>query len=210
LGLQRFMAGQFRHPSGVFGRLVTARLLNRGNLPLNELTFSALELDSGDRVLEVGFGGGDLMARVLSVVRDGHVAGADPSRDMVAVCARRFAASVRSGLLELREAGVEALPFGAGSFTKVCSVNTVYFWSDPAGALAELRRVLGDDGTLVVGFSSRSVMQGIALTRHGFTLYDPEEVVRLLEDAGFSEVRLVSGRGKPGECMCAVGRRSAG
>jgi ubiquinone/menaquinone biosynthesis C-methylase UbiE len=210
MGVQQFMAGQLRRPSGLFGRLVTSRLLNRVNVPLNELTLSSLELEGSDRVLEVGFGGGDLMARMLRVVQSGHVAGVDFSADMVALCARRFARPVRGGLLELHHASVEALPFTSGSFAKACTVNTVYFWPDPAAAFREVRRVLDDRGMIVVGFSSRSVMQDHSVTRHGFTLYNPDEIVRLLEDAGFVEVGLVSGRGRPGESMCAIGRCVAG
>jgi ubiquinone/menaquinone biosynthesis C-methylase UbiE len=81
-----FIAGQLRKPSGLFGRLVVARVLNRGNAPMNALTMQCLDLVPDDRVLEVGFGGGDLIARMARVVTAGRIAGVDFSPDMTASC----------------------------------------------------------------------------------------------------------------------------
>jgi SAM-dependent methyltransferase len=199
-----FVARQLRQPSGLFGRMVTSRFLNRGNGAINELTMSSLDPQPDDRVLEVGFGGGDLIARVLPVVPVGHVVGADFSQAMVDVCAKRFGAAVESGQLELHLASVEDLPLDAGSLTKACTVNTIYFWPDPAAALLELSRVLRPGGRLVVSFSPRAEMQRLPVTKHGFTLYESDEVRDLLAGAGFVAIEMVNGAGRNKRCVCAV------
>ena len=205
MGMGEFIAGQLRLPSGWFGRFVVAPILNRGNAPMNELTVAQMELAPEDRVLEVGFGGGDLIHRMIPILTRGRIAGADPSSDMVALCTRRFRDSIRSGRLDLRKASVEALPFGADEFDKACGVNTIYFWPDPALCLAELKRTLRTGGRLVLTFNPRATAQKLSYTRHGFTLYEPDEVRRLLETAGFRDVRIAEGSSRLGPFAGAVG-----
>ncbi len=210
MGVMEYMAGQLRRPSGLVGRHVTSRLLNRANVGVNQLTLASLDLEPDDRVIEVGFGAGDLIGRLASVVVEGSVTGIDFSGDMVELCAKRFASLVRSGRVDLLCARAERLPCAAESFTRACTVNTIYFWRDPAVPLRELRRVLRADGSLAVGFSPRAVMQKLPVTRHGFTLYEPNEIGRLLEAAGFGDVEILPGPDPRAEFLCAVGTKHGG
>jgi len=70
-----FIARQLRQPSGGFGRIVVARLLDRANGPMRALTLESLELAPDDRVLEIGPGGGDPIARLAPRVQRGRIAG---------------------------------------------------------------------------------------------------------------------------------------
>jgi ubiquinone/menaquinone biosynthesis C-methylase UbiE len=204
VSLSTFLAGQLRKPSGLFGRVVVGRVLNRGNAAMNELTRQLLELVPDDRVLEVGFGGGDLIDRMAPALTTGRIVGVDFSPDMTALCAKRFAPLVRAGRLELRCGPVETLPYADGSFTKACTVNTIYFWSDPVGALREMRRTLVPQGRLVVTFNPPATAGKLPYTKHGFTLYEPDQVRALLRDAGGRDVELVAGTSRLGEFFCAV------
>ena len=155
-------------------------------------------------MIEVGFGAGDLINRIAPFVDEGFIAGVDFSPDMAELCTKRFATLVRSGRVELRRASVEGLPYDADRFTKACTVNTVYFWPDPVVALCELWRVLRVDGRLVVGFSRRATMQTLAVTKHGFTFYEPDQILCLLEGAGFDSIEMIPGSGPRGAFICAI------
>jgi arsenite methyltransferase len=182
-------------------------LLNRGNVPINNLALQVLRLAPEDHVLEVGFGGGDLIARMARVLIRGHVTGVDLSRDAVEVCVKRFRRLIEAGTIDLHCASAEELPLGDSTFTKACTVNTIYFWTVPLVALGQIRRVLKQDGTLVVCFSPRAVLEKRRVMRHGFTLYNPEEVSALLTAAGFRDVQLVFGKHRFGECIAAEGKK---
>ncbi len=207
MSVATFIAGQLRKPSGIFGRVVVSRVLNRGNRPMNELTLRLLGPAPDDRVLEIGFGGGDLIARVAPVLTAGRLVGADFSPEMTAICAKRFAAWIREGRVELHCASVDALPFADASFTKACTVNTIYFWPDPPAALREILRTLRPGGRLVVAFNPPSTAGKLPYTKHGFTLYEPEAVAALLRDAGFQDVGTTPGTTRLGDFFCATGTR---
>ena len=181
-------------------------ILNRANAALNRTALEQLGLRPGDRVLEVGFGGGDMIARMAPVLTHGTIDGLDYSQDVVALGESRFRDLVAAGRVRFVRADVAAMPYPDGSFTKVCTMNTIYFWPDAVAALRELRRVLAEGGSLALGFRL-----GASLGRHSFAKYqrhyEIEDVRRMLEDAGFRDARFVPGRNAIGEFAVALARR---
>lgn len=204
MSVTTYIAAQLRRPSGLFGRHVVARILNRGNASMNVLTAKLLALAADDHVLEVGFGGGDLIARMHPVVTRGRIVGVDFSPAMTALCERRFSTMVRAERVALHCASVDALPFASEEFTKAATVNTIYFWPDPVAALAEVHRTLRPGGRIVVAFNPPATASKLAYTQHGFTLYEPDQVRALLHEAGFREGELVAGQNRLGEFHCAT------
>ena len=183
--LQRFFARQLARPSGLFGRFVTSRWLDKSSAAMNLLTFERLSLQPGDSVLEVGFGSAYLLKKILSSDPRAHAAGVDPSAEMVRLAGRRLRKFIDDGRALVREGSIEALPFADGEFTKLCTVNTIYFWRDVPAALAECRRVLREGGLLVVCFNAREDLVRWPGHRHGFSLYELREVEEALARAGF-------------------------
>src|SRR5678815_108250 len=151
LMLSRWLGRQLRQPSGLGGWLI-ARIMNRSNAAMNQRAIELLDVQPTHAVLEVGFGGGLALAPLLARARSGRVTGVDPSDDMLAAAAEHHRAAIASGRLRLERAGVEALPHGDREFDRVLSVNTLYFWPDPARGFAEIRRVLRPGGKLVLGY----------------------------------------------------------
>jgi len=168
-------------------------MLDRMNREMNRVTLERLEPGPGDRLLEVGFGGGDLLARLLSGPC-AFAAGVDLSPEMVARARRRLRAALRAGRAEVRQGSVESLPFPDASFTRLCSVNTLYFWPSLEGPLRECRRVLRPGGLLVLTFDSPEELARWPGHRHGFRLRGLPEVRHALADAGFRSIEAVEGR----------------
>jgi len=95
--LQKLIARQLAHPKGWFGRFYIARWLNKANLAMNEFTLQQLSTSSKDRILEIGFGGGDLLEKILSTKSIEYVAGVDLSIDMVNLVGHRLRHYIQSG-----------------------------------------------------------------------------------------------------------------
>ncbi len=205
--LAKFVAQQLSAPSGIAGRWVLAPLWNRRNAALNDVVFDRLVLNSQDRVLEIGFGGGYLLGRMAAVVKQGFISGVDISDAMVAVCERRYQSLVRSGRLELRCAPVEMLPFPPAHFNKACTVNSLFYWSDAVRALGEIYRVLEDGGRLVVCVTQKGSIENKRFAAHGIGLYEDEEVCGMLERVGFGKVKMSQASDMHREFICIVGSK---
>ena len=179
------LSRQLSHPSGAVGKVV-ARLMNRGNRRLNDQAIARLDVQPGDRVLDLGYGGGLTFAPLWE--RGATVVGIDHAEDMFAAAQKRFADAVAAGRLELHDADVGRLPLVDSAVDRVLTVNTVYFWSDLVAAFGEVRRVLAPGGRLVVAIRDMAVMQRLDATV--FTLRSPDELAAALRDAGFAEAQV--------------------
>lgn len=172
---------------GPLGSLVM-QLMNRGNARMNAFAVRQLELARPDRVLEIGFGGGLTLPSLLEGAA--FVAGVDRSPDVVRRAKSKFSEAIAGGRADFREGSVEALPFGAGSFAKVCTVNTVYFWSALGAGCSEIHRVLKPGGRVVIGFLPKERMDQMGFPKDIFTSRSPDEVVAALAQAGFNSIRI--------------------
>lgn len=197
----RFVARQLSKPVGLGGALIRF-LMNRTNARLNELALAELDVGPGDRVLEIGFGGGVALKRLVS--RAQHVCGVDRSPDAVAWALRHFARNVARGAADFQIASVENLPLPSASFDKAMTVNTVYFWTSLEAGLDELRRVLAPGGRLVIGFVPKARMDRMNMPPDIFTPREPEELATALRNAGFVGVEIRAPNGSD-RAMLAIG-----
>lgn len=199
----RVVAKQLAKPSGILGRIV-ARWMRHGNSSMNDKAFSLLDPQAEDRILEVGFGGGELISRIIEGNSMTRVAGVDISADMVKRARRRFSEDIRVERLAIELAPADKLPFPDTSFNKVCSVNTVYFWEAPGQILREVRRVLMPGGFIVLVFDDHLALQRWPGHRHGFHLHTASEIRQMLVDAGFGNVQSHEGKRSHGEIFHAI------
>ncbi|MBD3392913.1 MAG: methyltransferase domain-containing protein [Chitinivibrionales bacterium] len=129
---------------------------------------------------EVGIGTG-IFARKLGI-RMGN----DPSEAMLELARKR-------GLLVYRCTG-DRLPFHDGYFDFTLMVTTICFLDNPGAVLNECRRVVGPNGSIIVGFVDGESPVGRAYQNQAqrsvfyrdATFYSTGQVRQMLHDAGFS------------------------
>jgi ubiquinone/menaquinone biosynthesis C-methylase UbiE len=207
--LGRTVGRQFGRPHGPLG-LIAARLMRGGNAPLNRWMVDLLEVEPGDRVLEVGFGPGVALAELLARASGGFVVGVDASGLMVRKARSRHGTDVAAGRLEIHQGDAGSLPYDDATFDKACAANVIYFWLDAVGTVRELRRVLRPGGTVAVAYLERERMPAsvaAALSQGGARLFGPGEVEQVVRAAGFEAVRVetrMGPNGPAGFCALAV------
>ena len=150
----------------------------------------ALRLGPGDRLLEIGCGGGALLRDAVACGT--AVTGVDHSEEMVALARERAPGA------EVIFSRAEALPFADAAFTAVAMSVVFMFLADPTAVMRESQRVLTPRGRLAIYTSSPAlrgtpaVPEPLASRVH---LYDEDELAALVRRAGFTEVEVVDDGG---------------
>jgi ubiquinone/menaquinone biosynthesis C-methylase UbiE len=179
----REIAGQLGNPTGE-GGVKTANAMNRSNMGMISRATELLVAGDHDRVLEIGPGNGLHVADLVKSASNLTYTGIDISETMINEAIRLNGALVVDGTASFVLTDGLMLPFPDHSFDRIFTVNTIYFWRDPAGYAREIARVLRPGGKFVLAFAVKSFMEKLPFTSFGFTLYDKEPVEKLVLDAG--------------------------
>ncbi len=153
-----------------------SRLWGAASAPARRRLPALARVRAGDRVLDVGCGGGELLADLAAI--GATVAGTDPSERMVQL-ARRAAPAA-----DVRVGGFERMPWPDGCFEVVTAVNALHFADDADAALDEVRRVLVPGGRFAVAEWAPSDLGLLHAALGGEPDDDDDELVELLSDAG--------------------------
>jgi ubiquinone/menaquinone biosynthesis C-methylase UbiE len=159
---------------------------------LNERAVRLLRPSPSDRVLEIGFGHGRTIERLAKAVNDGCVCGVDVSESMLNMAIGRNRRAIAEGRVELRKGDCASIPFEGASFDGALAIHTLYFWSDPAACLREIRRVLKPNGQLVLGFLRSDSLQRNRFPEEIYTFYDEHSVGAMLEACDFESIQFSS------------------
>lgn len=208
MGLANAIAQQLAKPNGFLGNIIGFGM-KHGNRSINEWTIEQLNLNFSDVVLEVGFGPGVSIKLVSGTVSEGRVVGIDCSKTMLEQAAKRNAAEIASGKVELIHGDVSTLPYGDDTFDKVFAVQVLYFWDDPLGNLKEIKRVMKPEGTIALSILDKKDLEKKPIAKTGvFNLYDADDVIRLFNQAGFHQINYkTEANHKYGTCVCCIGRK---
>lgn len=135
-----------RRPGGALSRAIYRHAA--GHQPGFRAALEALPTGPGDRVLDVGCGGGAFLARVLA--SGAAAAGLDHSPDMRATTRELNAEALAAGRLEVAEGDAAQLPFPDAAFTHVFCLNAFFFFPEPGAAVREMARVVRPGGAVAI------------------------------------------------------------
>ena len=193
MGLLKSFFSQCARPEGALGRVMLS-FMNYTHAPLTNWGLKLVDVQDGWTMLDVGCGGGFTIRRLLKRSKDAQVYGIDISEESVAK-AKKVNAEVLDKQVFITQGSAEKLPYEDKKFDLVTAVETVYFWPNLPDCLQEVRRVLKPGGKfaiLVEVVDSDSKWTSVV---EGMTAYSPEDLKKLLDDAGFTQTE--SDRKKP-------------
>jgi arsenite methyltransferase len=121
-----------------------AEEMEDSHLPIVVPTLALMDLQPGDRLLDLGCGSGWLARRLAAQLPNGCVVGVDVSDEMIR---RAQLASAGVANIQFSPGSAEQIPAADNSFTKVLSVESAYYWQDPQRGLREIFRVLQSGGS---------------------------------------------------------------
>ena len=177
--------------------------------PLGRRAIGALKPSPGESILEIGCGGGETALELADAVAPhGTVVGVDISSAVL-----RFArqSAVHCRRVRFVEADAQTHSFEPGSFDAAYSRFGVMFFADPVSAFVNIRRSLKRDGRLAfvcwrsleensldyVPLRAASAYLPPQPSHHPdapgpFAFADANRIRRVLENAGFTKIEIVS------------------
>lgn len=184
--------GNPRKPEGSAGEEMLSRM-NESHYEVTGWALSLWKIQEEDCILDIGCGGGMTLKRMSEQAAKGKLTGVDYSLVSVQESKKLNEADIQLGKMEVIEASVEAMPFAQDSFDKIITVESFYFWPDPAENLKEVYRVLKKNGIfhLVADIYGKEGLNEKQLSNiQEYQMFNPtkEEFVQLLENAGFENV----------------------
>lgn len=182
--------------------------------PVGDALFVRAGFRTGDRVVDIGCGGGWTTRRIAELVGpDGSAVGLDISADLVDAANERARNARLANVRFMQGDAATAMPADA-PFDHIFSRFGCMFFTDPAAAFANLRRMVRNGGRLDVAVWAPArdnpwMAETVAVVgRHielpapvprapgPFALDDPDYVRDLLRSAGFQAISIDAWTGK--------------
>jgi SAM-dependent methyltransferase len=118
--------------------------MEQDHLPIALPVLEKMQLAATDNVLDVGCGAGWLSRRLAKLVPQGRVVGMDISDEMIRHARR---ASVDFDNLIFITGETAEIPWEPNFFSHAISVESAYYWPDPAAGVGDICRVLHEGGS---------------------------------------------------------------
>lgn len=154
---------------------------------ITDQTLALMNLQSNDRVLDLGCGTGWASRRLARVAAE--VVGLDVADEML-----RRAEQSSSSYKNIRYlwGSAESIPAADHYFSKVLSVESFYYYADQGKALDELRRVLAPGGKLFILINlykdNHYSLRWVGELKVPVQALSEKEYIELLQDHGFTNV----------------------
>ena len=179
--INSYIAKQFQEPKG-FGGSVISLVMNHQNRALYDETVRMLALSDSDSVLDIGCGNGYVL-NLLARQHNATFAGIDPSASIIEAALRR---NRKFNKMSFSCQDISSTSFANESFSKVYTINTVYFWSDLNKSMLEIRRLLKTGGVFINTLYTNETLSHFSHTRFGYKRYDAAELTNAGKNAGFT------------------------
>ena len=188
MGFLKTMFTNCACPKGFLGRCML-RFMNFGHAPLTNWGLDHVNYSDGMVMLDIGCGGGATLKRLLKRSPEGMVYGIDISEESV-VKAKNVNKQLLNKQVFVRQGSADSLPWKDQKFDVVTAVETVYFWPNLPQCFQEVKRVLKPGGQFAIMLE---VIEGDSIWTNvveGMTVYSPEMLKDMLEQAGFGDVKV--------------------
>lgn len=181
MSFSEFFSKQAQRPNGLFGKLIMSLIFSKGNAALNKITYELMSVQKDDKILEIGFGTGNLINIMAKHINKGMIEGLDFSDTMFSIAQKKNKKYIMNGKVKLFNANFDEIILEKDNYTKVCSVNTIYFWENPDKTINKIAEILKSKGKLVLAFEDKPRKKNSNI----FKVYTKEGVHDLLIKCGF-------------------------
>jgi ubiquinone/menaquinone biosynthesis C-methylase UbiE len=186
----KYIGGNFGNPNGVVGKMST-KLMNIINQRQYKAIFDNINLENNDIILDIGFGNGYFINKLLRKNIKINVYGIEISHDMLNNVSKKYNKFIKNNLLKLSLENIINTSFENNTFSKIYTINTIYFWNNLEKCFSEIKRILKPKGIFLNAIYTKEYLDKIIYTKYGFNKYSIEDMVKLTEENGMKINKIV-------------------
>ncbi|NVN96492.1 MAG: class I SAM-dependent methyltransferase [Bacteroidetes bacterium] len=177
---------QLRKPSGFWGKLV-AKMMDRRNKKFYLEIIRMLNLETGDKVFEIGYGSGLGISLLANTDIACTIQGIDFSELMYKKASKRNKIYIEHCLVNLSYGDLLTTDFKRERFNKIFCVNVIYFWDDLSVVFEKIMSMMNHGGMFCIFMTHEKEFKQQKFA-HDFCKYTIENVELELKNAGFSKI----------------------
>jgi len=179
--LMNYLISQASNPDGFVGSVLT-KIWSGYFQDLSNWSFSNVNLDEHNTILDVGFGGGSNIKYIKEHSTECMIYGIDISEEAVKTATTVNQKYVDSGEVILTLGDVAYLQFEDSFFDLVVAGQTHIYWEELEKGLSECYRVLKQDGTFLITCEIDKIEYHLPEYKNS------DDFVSLLYEIGFNKV----------------------
>ena len=178
-----YLTTQSAKPKGFIGRVMT-KIWSSYFKDLSKWSFTHVDLDKHNTILDVGFGGGANIKYIKEHNVASTVYGVDISEEAIKTATEVNQKHVDSGEVILSLGDVADLQFEDEIFDLIVATQTHIYWDDLKKGLSECHKVLKENGILLITSEIDKIEY------HLSEYINSDDFVSLLYAIGYKEVNL--------------------
>jgi cyclopropane fatty-acyl-phospholipid synthase-like methyltransferase len=189
---KNLIAAQFKKPSGPFG-IFSSNIMIKGNKGKYEKLIEDLDLQPGDKLLEIGYGPGvginTIAKRCISCI----IHGIDFSKLMYRRASKYNKQYIDNNTMVLQYGDFLKTPVVSNEYDKIFCLNVVYFWNELHEPFKKVLSLLKPAGAFYIYMANKDALK--KAPDSVFNKYSIDQVVEELKSVGFRNVEHYSEKG---------------
>jgi len=179
----KYVGKNFGNPRGIGGTIATL-IMNIINQKQYNTLLKNINIKPNDTILDIGFGNGYLIKKILDQNAPITIYGIEISNDMLHKVKRTQKKNVENGRLKLFLEDIGRTSFEKNTFDKIYTLNTIYFWDEMEKCFSAIKKILKPNGIFINIIYTKKYMDKIMFTKYGFNKYTVEEIETMTESYG--------------------------
>jgi SAM-dependent methyltransferase len=186
----KYVGANFANPAGVGGKIST-KIMNIINRKQYKVVLDNIRLEQNNCILDIGFGNGYLIKKLIGGNIPIKIYGIEISKDMKRKVERENTKNIQNGTLYLCVENINKTSFENSLFDKIYTVNTIYFWTELDKCFSEIKRILKPNGIFLNVLYTKKYLDKIVYTKYGFAKYTTDDITNLTENSCMSIIETI-------------------
>ena len=184
MNIGKWIAKHLTKPEGLFGSVV-GFFMNRQNRALYAEVIRYIDPTDGDTILDIGCGNGYVLGLIAKQC-DASLTGIDISESILNAAKRRNQKYITNNTMHFYCQDLKAMDFPDAAYSKIYTINTVYFWESLDEVMTEIHRILKPNGLFVNTLFSNEFLDTLSFTKHGYQKFSSAQLHNAGTNAGFT------------------------